>query len=84
MAHNNSGFDSKVLLNNLDRFNVYLPNGPKVHFFDSIHLMQELKNVNGQLARLSLDACLNYFFNEKQGSPHDALTGKLLSLYLDF
>jgi len=79
VAHNNSGFDSKVLLNNLDRFDVYLPNGPKIHFFDSLSLMHEVKrsNANGKPGtpknHPSLDACLEYFFNEKQASPHDAL-----------
>ena len=66
----------KVLFNNLDRFNVFLPDGPNIHFYDSLHLMREVKDaVNGNLTRLSLSACLDYFFGEKQASPHYAPSG---------
>ena len=66
----------KVLLNNLDRFNVMLPDGPNIHFFDSLHLMKEVKDVsNGNLTRISLNACLHYFFQEGQATPHSATSG---------
>ena len=40
--------------------------------FDSIHLMEALRFKGVNLPRLNLGSCLNYFFNENQGNPHDA------------
>jgi len=73
VAHNNYGFDKKVLINNLNRFNVFLPDGPNIFFYDSLLLMKKVKDMsNGNLTRISLNACLDYFFQEEQASPHSA------------
>ena len=72
MSHNNWGFDSKVLENNLDRFGVQLPN--EIYHFDSLHLMQKVKKESGgRMSGCSLDASLDHFFNEQQSVPHSAL-----------
>jgi len=73
VAHNNRGFDQKVLLNNMRKFNVAWPNGQYINFFDSLDLMKKVKDVsNGNLTKISLNACLDYFFQEEQASPHTA------------
>ena len=70
VAHNNFGFDAKVLKNNLVQFNISVPDN--LMMFDSIHLMKEVRNAGANLPRLNLESCLNYFFNENQANPHDA------------
>ena len=52
------------------------PNGRYINFFDSLDLMKKVKDVsNGNLTRISLNACLDYFFQEEQASPHSAFSG---------
>lgn len=72
VAHNNFGFDIKVLVNNFDQYDVDYPNN--VLAFDSLKLMKRVKDEvsNGNLRKLKLSACLDYFFDETQGHPHDA------------
>ena len=43
--------------------------------FDSLKLMKKVKKEvsNGNLRKLNLNACLDYFFGETQGHHHDAL-----------
>ena len=68
-------------MNNLDRFDVVLPSD--IYFYDSLHLMKEVKNVsNGNLIRISLNACLDYFFQEEQASPHSAFWGMYVNYIL--
>lgn len=71
VAHNNFGFDGKVLVNNLQQYRVNFPTN--VLAFDSMKLMKIVKDEvsNGNLRRLTLNACLDYFFGEAQGQPHD-------------
>ena len=72
MSHNNWGFDSKILQNNLDRYGVELPN--KIYHFDSLDLMRKVKKESGgRMERCRLRACVDYFFNEKQSFPCSAL-----------
>ena len=83
VAHNNRGFDQKVLLNNMRKFNVAWPNGQYINFFDSLDLMKKVKDVsNGNLTKISLNACLDYFFQEEQASPHTAFWGKCVNYIL--
>ena len=60
----------------MKKFNVAWPNGRYINFFDSLDLMKKVKDMsNGNLTKISLNACLDYFFQEEQASPHSAFWG---------
>lgn len=75
VSHNNSAFNLKVLLNNLNKYGILFPSN--VLAFDSLVLMREIRNKGkyGNMERLSLDACLEYFYeiDQNQNIEHDAL-----------
>merc|ERR1712150_34410 len=60
--------------NNLDKYSLTFPNN--VLAFDSLNLMKRVKDEDsdGNLQKLSLSACLDYFFEVEQKYPHCAFS----------
>ena len=72
VSHDNSGFNLKVMINNLDKYGILFPSN--LLMFDALVLMQKVKNAsNGNLRKLSLDACLDYFYVVYKYVGHDAM-----------
>jgi len=71
VAHNNFKFDAIVLQKNLQKHGFRLPRNVK--FADSMDVMRDLQGRGYGPRRISLDACLQFFYNEHQGF-HEAMS----------
>ena len=68
------GFDSIVLKNSMSQFGVKRPRGGQFGTWFHVDSLEVMKDAMPSWKKKKLHICMDYFFDECQPSPHNALT----------